>query len=148
MADHAVSTGRNTPIWFWIVAVLATLFNTGGVMNYLVTVFDPQAATAGLTAEQADYFLNFPAWYTAVYALTTHLSLAGGVLLLLRMKWAFHAFAAAIVLYAISLAYHYLLNDVVATLPAGMHVFSAVIGLQLVGFAIFARWATKAEILR
>lgn len=137
-----------TPIWFWAVAVIATLFNLGGVMNYLVTAFDPQAATAGLTPEQAEYFLNFPAWYTAVYALTTHLSLAGGVLLLFRSRLAFHAFAAAAVLYAVSLTYHYVLNDVVASLPAGMHVFSAVIGLQIVGFALFSRWAHDRGMLR
>jgi hypothetical protein len=52
------------------------------------------------------------------------------------------------VLYGVSLVYHYVLNDVVTTLPAGMHVFSAVIGVQLVVLALFSRWATRAEILR
>ncbi len=145
---EARASRAKTPIWFWAVAVIATLFNIGGVMNYLVTAFDPQAATAGLTPEQAEYFLNFPAWYTAVYALTTHLSLAGGVLLLFRSRFALHAFVAAAVLYAVSLTYHYVLNDVVASLPVGMHVFSAVIGLQIVGFALFSRWARGHGILR
>jgi hypothetical protein len=130
------------------VAALATVFNAGGLMSYLSSAFDPEAATAGMTPEQAAYFLNFPAWYTANYALTTHLSFLGGVLLLLRQRWAFHAFAIAAALYGVSLVYHYVLNDVVPTLPAGMHVFSAVIGVQLVVLALFSRWAAKAEILR
>lgn len=136
------------PAWYWIVAAVATLFNVGGVANYILSKVDPKAATAQMTAEQATYFLNFPAWYTAVYALATHLALAGGILLLLRFQIAFHAFAVAAVFYAISLFYHYVLNDVVLTLPAGMHIFSAVIGLQLVLFAVFARWANSRHWLR
>ena len=136
------------PGWYWIVAGVAALFNVGGVANYILSKVDPESATAGMTAEQATYFLSFPAWYTAVYALATHLALAGGILLLLRFRVAFHAFAAAALLYAISLIYHYVLNDVILTLPAGMHIFSAVIGLQLVLFAVFARWATRRRWLR
>jgi len=147
MSDHATSARRKAPVWFWILAAVATLFNVGGVMNYLVSVFNPEAATAAMTPEQAEYFLNFPAWYTANYALTTHLALLGGILLLFRRRLAFYAFVSSAVLYGVSLVYHYILNDVVQTLPAGMHVFSAVIGLQLVGFALFSRWAAKAKLL-
>lgn len=148
MVEEATPESVRVPVWYWIVAVVATLFNVGGVMNYIVTQVDPQAATAQMTAEQAAYFLNFPTWYVTVYALATHLALAGGILLLLRLGVAFHAFAASALLYGISLVYHYVLNDVVATLPVGMHVFSAVIGIQLVLFAVFARWAKGRRWLR
>ncbi len=148
MAEDTPSTPAKTPIWFWLVAAAATLFNIGGVMAYLGSQFDPQAATTGLTPEQAEYFLNYPAWYVAIYALTTHLAFAGGVLLLLRRSWAFHAFAVSAVLYAFSVVYHYVLNDVFATLPAGIHAFNVVIGAQLVVLAVFARWANGKGLLR
>jgi hypothetical protein len=148
MAETATDKPGGVPIWYWIVAGVATLFNAGGVMAYLTSQFDPAGSTAGMTAEQAAYFLSYPAWYVAIYALTTHLSLAGGILLFLRRSWAFHAFGIAALLYAFSIIYHYVLNDVFATLPAGIHAFNAVIGIQLVIFAVFARWATGKGWLR
>lgn len=150
MTDEAAGAVERVkpPIWFWIVAGLAALFNLGGVLNYLTTQFSPEAATAQMTPEQAAYFLNFPAWYTANYALTTHLAFIGAILLLFRLRWAFGAFAISAVLYGVSLVYHYVLNDVVASLPLGMHVFSAVIGVQLVILAGFARWAGSKGWLR
>ncbi len=148
MADASVKKVGGVPVWYWIVAAVATLFNSGGVIAYLTSQFDPAGATAGMTAEQAAYFMGYPAWYVAIYALTTHLSLAGGILLFLRRKWAFHAFAIAAALYAFSIVYHYVLNDVFATLPAGIHAFNAVIGLQLVIFAWFAKMATGKGWLR
>ncbi len=148
MTDAATSESVHVPAWYWIVAVVAALFNVGGVANYIMTQVDPEATTAQMTAEQAAYFLNFPTWYVTVYALATHLALAGGILLLLRFRFAFHAFAASALLYAISVFYHYVLNDVVATMPAGMHIFSAVIGIQLVLFAVFAHWAAGRGWLR
>ena len=136
------------PIWYWLVAGVATLFNAGGVSAYLTSQFDPAGSTAGMTAEQAAYFLNYPAWYVAIYALTTHLALAGGILLLLRRSWALHAFGISAALYLFSVIYHYVLNDVFATFAAGIHIFNFVIGAQLVGFAFFAHWATGKGWLR
>lgn len=148
MSEADVSNSSGVPAWYWIVAAVAALFNVGGVVNYIFSQIDPDGATAQMSAEQAAYFLNFPTWYVAVYALATHLALAGGILLLLRFSIAFHAFAASALCYAISLVYHYVLNDVVASMPMGMHIFSAVIGIQLVVFAVFARWAKGQGWLR
>ncbi len=148
MADTMVTKKAGVSLWFWIVAGAATLFNVGGVMAYLGSQFDPESATAGMTAEQAAYFLNYPAWYVAIYALTTHLALAGGILLLLRRSWALYAFGISAALYLFSVIYHYVLNDVFATFAAGIHIFNVVIGAQLLGFAFFAHWATGKGWLR
>lgn len=148
MADAASTKVGGVPVWFWIVAGVATLFNVGGIMAYLGSQFDPESATAGMTAEQAAYFLNYPAWYVAIYALTTHLALAGGILLLLRRSWALYAFGISAALYLFSVIYHYVLNDVFATFAAGIHIFNFVIGAQLLAFAFFAHRATGKSWLR
>lgn len=148
MAEASVSPKSTTPVWFWVVAVLAVLFNSGGVMNYLTMQLAPDAMMAQMTAEQQAYFNAFPAWYVAVYALTTHLSLIAAVLLLLRRAWAVPAFAAACALYALSLVYHYVLSGAAGIMGAGANVFSAVIGLQLVALFLLARWAKAQGVLR
>ena len=99
-----------TPVHLWIVGVLALLWNGFGCYDYLMTKMrntdylasmmpgvDPQATLAWVDA--------FPIWAQFGWGLGVWLGLAGGLLLLLRNRWALWAFGLSFVGAILGLGY-------------------------------------------
>ena len=77
------------PIWFWIVSVVALIWNGLGVMAYLTRAFMTDEMIAELPKEaQAEFLVEYPAWYTAAFAIAVFCGALGALALLLRKKWA------------------------------------------------------------
>lgn len=148
MTDHTIVVGRKTPIWFWIVAVLALLWNSVGVIDYVMTQTKNEGYLAGFSPEQLAYFDAFPSWYVAVWALAVFTAFFGSIALLARARFAAQLFSASIVLFVINVIYGYGFLDGYSMMGAFGAVFSFVIFLTLAGAILFARWARKAELLR
>lgn len=78
------------PIWFWIVSVIALIWNGLGVIAYLTRAFMTDEMIAELPKEaQAEFLVEYPAWYTAAFALAVFCGALGSLALLLRKKWAY-----------------------------------------------------------
>ena len=87
------NTSNKPPVWFWIISVLALLWNGLGVMAYLARAFATDEMIAALPAEQqAEYLVEYPAWYTAAFAFAVFAGVLGCLALLLRKKWAYTLF--------------------------------------------------------
>ena len=56
------------PIWFWIVSVIALIWNGLGVHGYISQAYKTAAYTDAYTSEQLEVMNNLPAWYTALFA--------------------------------------------------------------------------------
>ncbi len=81
------------PIWFWIVSVLALVWNGLGVMAYLGRAFATNEMIAALPEEQqAEFLIEYPAWYTAAFALAVFCGALGCVALLIKKSWAYILF--------------------------------------------------------
>ena len=94
------------PIWFWIIAVIALIWNGMGVMAYLVRAFMTDEMIAAIPEEQqAEYLIEHPAWYTAAFALAVFCGALGCLALLLRKKWAYMLFLISFVAATIQQVY-------------------------------------------
>lgn len=96
-AKMPMATYGATPWWFWVVAFISLVWNAGGAMDYVMTHFRVESYLAAFTEEQKAYFFAYPAWATFFWALGVWGCFAGSLLLLLRSKWAVHAFAASVI---------------------------------------------------
>ncbi|TMM57383.1 hypothetical protein FEE95_12930 [Maribacter algarum] len=76
------------PVWFWIVSVLALLWNLMGVGAYLADAYMKDEMMAAFTEAQKSIFENQPAWVTGAYAIAVFAGALGCIALLLRKKWA------------------------------------------------------------
>ena len=76
------------PAWFWIVSVLALLWNLLGAIMYLGQAFITDDVKAALPADQLALLENIPAWATAAFAIAVWAGVLGCLALLLRKKWA------------------------------------------------------------
>ncbi len=75
---------------YWVISVLALLWNLLGVMAYLFQAFMTDEMIAQLPEEQQKEFLyDHPSWYTAIFALAVFGGFLGCVFLLARKKLAF-----------------------------------------------------------
>ena len=92
-----MSTSTKPPVWFWIVAVVALLWNALGIMAYLMRAYMTDEALAALPQEQQVYLQNQPAWYIGVFALAVFGGTLGSLLLLLRKALAYLVFVVSLI---------------------------------------------------
>lgn len=76
------------PATFWIVSVLALLWNLMGVMAYIMHVTMTPEALQALPVEEQALYTDIPTWATAAFAIAVWGSTLGCILLLIRNKFA------------------------------------------------------------
>ena len=88
---------ESPPKKFWIISIVALIWNLFGVLAYLGDVtLSAEALTALPSAEQALY-ANTPTWATSAYAIAVFGGLLGCIGLPVRKKWAAPLFAISLV---------------------------------------------------
>jgi len=136
---------RSTPWHFWVVAVVSLLWNGFGGFDYTMSHVqgEPYYRQMGMTDAQIAYMDTYPTWMHAVWAIGVWGSVLGAVLLLLRSKWAFHAFAVSI-LGAIGNVLYSAMNP-----SPEMGLAMPVLIVAICGFFIWYAWTmTKRGVLR
>ena len=146
MTDTVKMT-TSTSWHLWAVGGLALLWNGYGGYDYVMTQTNNAAYLAQFTPEQRAYFDSFPMWMEVVWAVGVWGAVLGSVLLLLRSKWAFHAFLASLIAFAASVVYGQTSGGAAVMGTTGM-VFSAAIFLLGLGFVMYSRMMTRKGVLR
>ncbi len=88
---------KKPPVWFWVVSVLALLWNLVGVFSYLNSSLNRVAMLEALTQEQRELFEGIPAWATAAFAIAVFSGAIASVGLLVRKKCAYPLFVVSLV---------------------------------------------------
>jgi len=138
------------PWHLWAVGVVAVLWNSYGCYDYTMTALDgaDYMRSAGVSEELISYYTAMPAWMTAVWAIGVWGGALGGVLLLLRSKWALHVFIASFAGFAMSLVYYYVLSNGGELMGASAIPLQATIFIACLIFIWYAWFATKRGNLR
>jgi len=76
------------PAWFWVVSILALLWNLMGVGAYLADAYTSIEALGEMSQEVRELYEATPSWVTAAYAIAVWFGAIGCIALLLRKKWA------------------------------------------------------------
>lgn len=139
-----------TPWHLWLVGVVAVLFNSIGVFDFVMTMAQGEAymAGAGMTQAQIDHYLHMPAWMTLDWAVGVFGAFAGSVLILLRNKLAWPVLAVSLAAFLLSVVYTYHLSDGGKVMGHQMAVMSGVIAALLAFFTGYAWWMTRRGVLR
>jgi len=125
---------KKPPVWFWIVSILALVWNGMGVIAYLARAFATEEMIAALPEEQQVEFLTeYPAWYTAAFAIAVFAGIFGCLALLLRKKWAYSLFIISTIGAIIQHAYLFMNVD----MP------SLVMPVMIIVVCVFLIWFAK-----
>jgi len=99
------------PAWFWIVSVLALLWNLMGVYAYLMDAYMKDEMATSLSEAQKSIFENQPAWITGAYAIAVFAGALGCIALLMRKKWAKPLFWLSIIAVVSRTVYYFFMTN-------------------------------------
>ncbi len=121
------------PAWFWVVSVVALLWNLVGAMAYLAQAFITDEGKAMLPADKLELLENTPAWATAAFAIAVWAGVLGCIGLLVRKKWARPVLLLSLIGILVQMAYSFFMTN--ATEVYGT-VEGVVMPLLLIGIGI------------
>jgi hypothetical protein len=144
------STTTATPWHLWAVGILSLLWNGYGCYDYYMTVTggEEYLRAYGMTDAQIDYYNAMPSWLTGAWAIGVWGAALGSVLLLLRSKWALHAFVVSFAAFLVSVVYSYGFSDAAALTGATGMIMNGVITAACVFFIWYAHTMTERGVLR
>jgi hypothetical protein len=138
-----------TPAHVWIVGILATLWNAFGAYDYIMTQTNNAAYLSQFSAEERAFFDSFPGWMEAFWALGVWGALIGSLLLLIRSRYAVHAFGLSLVGIVVGMGYQYLAMEAPESLTTGaMAVMPWVILVIGIALFVYARNQAAKGVLR
>jgi hypothetical protein len=146
MAD----TPAKTPWHLWLVGLIAVLFNSIGVFDFVMSMAQgaKYQASVGMTPDQIAHYQQMPSWMTVVWAIGVFGAFLASILLLLRRKQAWLVFILSLAAFLVSLLYTYVLTNGGAVMGRQMATTSAVIAGLLGFFAWYSRFMSQQGVLR
>lgn len=138
MTDTTSMTTR-TPLHLWLVGVLSLLWNGYGAYDFVMTITQGEAwwRASGMNDAMIAYYHAMPAWMYGPWAAGVWGAVAGSILLLMRSRYAVHAFVLSLLGALGSLIYG--LMNPMPELPAAMAMM-AYMPWVIVVIAAFLAW--------
>ena len=140
----ATTPNTRVPRWFWIVAVLALLWEAAGVASYLGQVYGATATDEN----QRRLIESTPAWVTGAYAIAVFSGLAGAVGLLFRRRWAVALLTLLLIAAVLQFGWVILFSDALQLLGGSAAILPIAIMLVAALLVAFARSADRSGWLR
>ena len=137
------------PAWFWIAAIVLTLWNCMGVWSwYQHHTLGPAAMGTVPTDYDIQYFAKLPAWYTWLFAVATLSGLIGAVLLLARRALAWGVFIVSLAATVAMFGYTFFATDLMQVKGVWTAYFPAFI-IAVCAFSVwFAGYAVRRDWLK
>lgn len=134
--------GTRPPAWFWIVAVLALLWELFGVASYLMHV---EVLPGGEMSEAERTLMeSSPTWVTALFAIAVFSGLLGALGLVMRKSWARSLLLLSLVAVVIQFGAWLFLTEAIEVLGPSVFVMPAIIVLV----AILLVWVASTGVKR
>lgn len=134
-----MSDSNKPGILFWIIGIVALLWNAMGSWTYIASAYGMESATADLTTEQIAYLDGLPAWYTASFAIAVFAGLLAAIMFLMRKKLAAMLFVISFIAAAINQVYWLFGTDAVEVFsdrqPYLMPALIIVLGLVFIWYS-------------
>ena len=127
---------------FWIVSVLALVWNLIGVASYLMTTTMGPDTLNAMSEATRSLYTDVPPWATAAYAIAVFGGLLGCVALLLRKAWAVPVFVISLVAILVQMGHAFFMSamlEVRGTAAAILPTLIIVVAVYLVWFSRSAR---------
>lgn len=133
-----MTTSVKPPTWFWVVSVIALLWNLIGVMNYLNQAFNQVALLESMDQAQREAFEGIPAWATAAFAIAVFSGTIASIGLLVRKKWARPLFIVSLIAAVVQFVHWLFISNAVEAFGPSTYVMPIVvviIGAYLIFFS-------------
>ena len=121
---------------FWVISVIALLWNAMGVKAYLDQAYVTDSFKAMYNEEQLKMIAEAPAWATGAFAIAVFGGFLGCVLLLMRKKIAKTIFMFSLIGILVQMYYNFFVIDSIAVYGPG----AMAMPIMIILFAVFLIW--------
>jgi hypothetical protein len=100
MLEGSAMTEQSTnkvPRSFWVIGVVALVWNLLGLMAYLMQVTMDEATLAAMPAAERAVYESMPTWAVSAFAIAVNAGVLACLFLLLRKTWAVPLFVVSLV---------------------------------------------------
>lgn len=132
------------PTWYYVVAVIATVWAMLGCYAYLSQVTMGPAEMAALPQAQQDIWAMMPAWVKGAYAVAVWSGLVGGLSLLARSRFARPAYLLSLVAVVVQFGWTFLATPILSTVGTS----AIALPLCVTVAAVLLVWFTNHAIAR
>jgi len=129
------------PRSFWVIAVVALLWNLLGMTAYIAHVSVDQAALAAMPEAERVLYQTFPTWATAAFAIAVTAGVLGSLALLLRKNLATPLFVISLLAVLVQDYGSFVVTDSMSVYgPASIVMPLAVVAfaVMLIGYSALA----------
>lgn len=121
------------PIWFWIVSIIALVWNGMGVNAYLQQAYNTESYKSMYSEEQLEIASNMPIWVTATFAIAVFAGTLAAIGLLLRKSLAVKLWLLSLIAVIVQMGY---------TLING-YESSMLMTIMIIVFALLFVWFSR-----
>ncbi|MBO3098119.1 hypothetical protein [Gelidibacter pelagius] len=132
------TSSKNPPVYFWVVGIIALLWNAFGVYSYIMQAFLTTEQRTQLSQAQHNLYDDLPIWYVSVFAIAVFAGLFAAIFWLLRKRWAYTLFIISFV--AVGIRQFYVLTEI--------NPRDIFLPLTSIVIAVFLVWFSKRAIVR
>tara|TARA_R110000868_G_scaffold7380_2_gene40229 strand:+ start:66 stop:503 length:438 start_codon:yes stop_codon:yes gene_type:complete len=133
------------PVWFWIISIIALLWNIMGAGQYLAQEMMTDEAKTLMTAAQLKLLEETPTWLTAVFAIAVWSGVLASIGLLLRKKWSKSVFLISLIAVIIQMGYSSIMTKTVEVYGSSALIMAIVITLIAALLYYFSNYAIKKK---
>jgi hypothetical protein len=136
MTNGNLDNGTNNKVTtiFWVIGVIALLWNLMGVFAFITEMMISEEALALLSEQERLLYEHNPMWHKVVYGIATMSGLLGAVALLMKKRWAVMLFLISLVAVIIQFFYGFfgtnaqeVLGNIAVILPIVVIIIAALL---------------------
>ena len=132
---------------FWVISILAIIWNLIGVIVYLGQAYMTDNMKALMTEEQLAIIENSPIWATAAFAIAVWFGLLGSILLTLRKKLSKSVLYISLLGVIVQLIYNFFMSNAIEVYGT-QGIIQPLITLAISLFLVsYAKQADKKDLL-
>jgi len=137
-----------TPRHLWLVGILATLWNSVGALDYVMTQTRNEAYMSSFSQQQLDYFYAQPFWMVCAWAIAIWSSVLASILLLMRKRLSAPIFLISLIGVVVTSIYSYGLSNGYEIMGGiGAAAFSALIFIIASALYFYAKAMSDKAVL-
>lgn len=130
---------KKAPIWFWVISVIALLWNLAGAGAYLQHALMTLDDLAQLPQGERLLYESQPSWVTAAFAIAVWGGTLGCIALLLQKKWAKPVLLFSLLGVLVQMAHSFFLTNSLEVYGPGAVVMPIMVLIISIALIFFAR---------
>lgn len=139
------NSSTKPPVWFWVIGIIALLWNLMGVNAYLQQAYQTDSFKAMYnTPELLELVNSTPAWATAAFAIAVFAGALGCIALLLRKSWAKPLFLLSLIGIVVQMIYNLFISKAMEVYGPGAALMPALV----IVVGIFLVWYSKKSAVK